>query len=83
MKKEYDFSQGKRGPVVRSKSKTRITLYLDDEILAAFREMAERAGFGYQTMINQVLREYLGKAPAQIDEPTLRRVLREELRAIG
>jgi uncharacterized protein (DUF4415 family) len=81
MKKEYDFSQGKRGPVLRQKGKTRITIYLDDEVLEAFRDRGDRAGFGYQTMINQALREYLGKTATPLDEAALRRVLREELAA--
>ena len=83
MRKEYDFSQGKRGPVLRQQGKTRITIYLDDEVLALFRERAERAGSGYQTMINQALREYLGRAATPLDEETLRKVLREELQATG
>ncbi len=83
MKKEYDFSQGKRGPVLRQRGKTRITIYLDDEVLEAFRERADRAGSGYQTMINQALREYLGKSATPLDEETLRKVLREELQATG
>ena len=83
MKKEYDFSQGKRGPVLRQRGKTRITIYLDDDVLEAFRERADRAGSGYQTMINQALREYLGKAATPLDEETLRKVLREELQATG
>jgi uncharacterized protein (DUF4415 family) len=34
MKKEYDFSQGKRGPVLRvPPGKTRVTIRLDDDIL--------------------------------------------------
>ena len=81
MKKEYDFSQGTRGAVIRPTGKTRITMYLDDDVLESFRDRADRAGFGYQTMINQALREYLGKLPQPVDEATLRRVLREELRA--
>ena len=83
MKKEYDFSQGKRGPVLPQKAKTRITIYLDDDILETFRELADSAGSGYQTMINQALREYLGKSAAPLDETTLRKILREELRATG
>ena len=83
MKKDYDFSQGKRGPVLRQKGKTRITIYLDDDVLEAFRERADQVGFGYQTMINQALREYLSRSSAAVDEVTLRRVLREELRAVG
>ncbi len=83
MRKEYDFSQGQRGPVLRQRGKTRITIYLDDQVLAAFRERADRAGSGYQTMINQALREYLGQAATPLDEETLRKVLREELQATG
>jgi uncharacterized protein (DUF4415 family) len=81
MKKEYDFSGGKRGPVIRQKGKTRITIYLDDDVLEAFREKADSAGVGYQPMINQALREYLDRSAAPLDEATLRRVLKEELRA--
>jgi uncharacterized protein (DUF4415 family) len=81
MKKEYDFSGGKRGPVIRPKGKTRITIYLDDDVLEAFREKADASGLGYQPLINQALREYLDRSTAPVDEATLRRILREELRA--
>ena len=80
MKKEYDFSRGKRGPVIRPTGKTRITIYIDDEVLDAFRERSDQAGLGYQTMMNQALREYLAQS-RPLDEATLRRVLREEVLA--
>jgi uncharacterized protein (DUF4415 family) len=83
MKKEYDFSHGSRGPVIRPAGKTRITMYLDNDILEAFRDRADRAGSGYQTMINQALREYLDKSATPLDESALRRILREELRLAG
>lgn len=83
MKKEYNFENAKRGPVIPSQGKTRITIFLDDDILDEFRTRAEEAGRGYQTMINDALRSYLGKAMRPIDEETLRRVLREELRKAG
>jgi uncharacterized protein (DUF4415 family) len=83
MRKEYDLSQGRRGAVVAQPGKTRITIYLDDEILEEFRGRADAAGRGYQTMINDALKEYLGKSRQPIDVPTLRRVLREELRRTG
>ena len=83
MKKEYDFSKAKRGPVVPQKGKTRITIYIDDEILEEFRNRSDRAGKGYQTMINEALREYLGKSHLPVDEGTLRRVLREELSTVS
>ena len=79
MRKEYDFRKGKRGAVIPQRGKTRITIFLDDDILETFRERADSAGRGYQSMINEALREYLSKASKPIDEDTLRRVLREEL----
>lgn len=81
MKREYDFRKGKRGPVVATaKSKTRITIRLDDDILAWFRDVVERAGGGnYQTLINEALRQYIRRSDESI-EKTLRRVIREELR---
>ncbi len=81
MQDEYDFSRGKRGPVAPVPSgKTRITIRLDDDILAWFRQEVHRAGGGnYQTLINQALREYMQQRREPLEE-TLRRVLREELR---
>jgi len=83
MKREYDFSRGKRGAVVPQTGKTRITIYIDDDILEAFRDRADASGRGYQTMINDALRAYLGKASQPMDEDTLRRVIREETRKVG
>lgn len=80
MKKEYNFSNGKRGAVVRApKGKTRITIRIDDDILDWFRGEVEAAGGGnYQTLINQALREYLNQQQQPLEE-LLRRVVREEL----
>ena len=83
MRKEYNFSKGKRGPVVKTSGKTRITIYLDDDILEAFRRRADASGRGYQTMINDALRAALGHEAQAIDARTLRRILREELRRTG
>lgn len=83
MKKEYDFSKGKRGPVIRQRGKTRITIHLDDEVLDAFRERADAAGRGYQTMINEALREHLTQSRDRVDADTIRRIVREELRKTG
>jgi uncharacterized protein (DUF4415 family) len=46
------------------KRKTRITIYLDDEVLDEFRSRAERTGTGYQTLINAALRLRLAAAEA-------------------
>ena len=59
MKDEYDFSNAKRGAVASSKGKTRITIMLDDVVIEAARTVAESEGFGYQTVINNTLRQAL------------------------
>ena len=81
MRREYDFSKAKRGPVVSvPKGKTRITIRLDDDVLEWFRKQVNRAGGGnYQTLINNALRHYIERAREPIEE-TLRRLIREELR---
>jgi uncharacterized protein (DUF4415 family) len=83
MKKEYNFSNGVRGPVISQSGKTRITIYLDNDIITEFRDRADSLGRGYQTMINEALRDYLGKSRTAVDARTLRRILREELRKTG
>ncbi len=81
MRKEYDFSQAKRGATVPAKGKTRITIMLDDDIIAAFRERGDAQGIGYQTAINETLRTALGKDDAPLTAKTLRQILRQELQA--
>ena len=80
MKKEYDFKNAKRGAVVRQKGKTRITIYVDNDVLEEFRARADAAGYGYQTMINEVLRQHLDRGKKPFDERILRQVIREELK---
>ncbi len=82
MKKEYDFSQAKRGPVVPvPPGKARITIRLDEDVLQWFKDQVHAAGGGnYQTLINAALREYV-EAKRESLETTLRRIIREELRA--
>lgn len=84
MRKEYDFANGKRGPVVAaSPGKARITIRLDRDVLEWFKAQVEAAGGGnYQTLINQALREYMREAREPLED-TLRRVVREELRHTG
>ena len=78
MKAEYDFSGARRGPVIPQTGKSRITIYLDDSVIEAFRRRADEAGRGYQTMINEALQQYLAEEPDRL-EATLRRVIREEI----
>jgi uncharacterized protein (DUF4415 family) len=80
MKKEYDFSRGIRGRVIKAPpGKTRITIRIDDDILEWFRSQVHEAGGGnYQSLINKGLREYMESNPDSLAE-TLRIVVREEL----
>lgn len=84
MRREYDFSAGKRGAVVPTeKGKTRITIRLDNEVLDWFRDQVNKAGGGnYQTLMNAALREYV-KHQIEPIERTLRRVIREELKRVS
>ena len=80
MKDEYNFSKGKRGSIIPNKGKTRITIYIDDSILDEFRSRSESSGTGYQTMMNEALKDYLAKTTEQpVTESVLRRILKEEL----
>ena len=85
MRDEYDFSKAKRGAVIPSPGKTRITIMLDDDVIEHFRAQAEAEGIGYQTLINALLRRAVtsSKKLKSDEKPltvaTLRRVLREEL----
>ena len=86
MKEHYDFSKGKRGrilpPEPEPAGKVRITIRIDEDIVDAFLKESQESGgaVGYQTLINNALRQHIeGKAPKL--EDTLRRIVREEIRA--
>jgi uncharacterized protein (DUF4415 family) len=90
MRKEYDFSKSRRAKDVphlaklqaESQGKSRITIMLDNDVLDNFRDKADAKGMGYQTLINQVLRDSLNTQvmdEAQIYK-VIRKAIREELR---
>jgi uncharacterized protein (DUF4415 family) len=86
MKAHYDFSKGKRGRIAPAQpepqGKTRITIRIDDDLLDYFLKEADKSGgaIGYQTLMNDALRQFIeGKAPKL--EETLRRIVREEIKA--
>ena len=84
MNDEYDFTGGQRGPVLpRIHGKTRITIRLDEDIVAWFKEKTHAEGGGnYQTLINAALREHIDSRREDLEQ-TLRRVVREELRRVS
>ena len=61
-----------------SKGKTRVNIYLDTEVVEYFK--AQAGGRGYQTLINEALKESIR---AHGIESMLRRVMREELETHG
>lgn len=79
MRKEYDFSTAKRGPVIPPEAgKTRITIRVDNEVLDWFRAQVHKArGGSYQTLINEALKDHIH---GQQLEKVLRKVIREELK---
>jgi len=87
MRKNYDFGKGKRGRLVSQvepRGKTRITIRLDEGLVDHFLRQADASGgaAGYQTLINEALRQHVeGKAPKF--EATLRRIVQEKVRRAG
>ena len=51
---------------------------LDNEVISNFRARAEKEGLGYQTLINQALKDNAGSPT--LNEETLRKIIREELK---
>ena len=54
MKKEYDFSEGKKNPYA-NKLKKQITINLNEEVLTYFKAMSDETGIPYQSLINLYL----------------------------
>ncbi|HEX7324441.1 MAG TPA: BrnA antitoxin family protein [Rhodanobacteraceae bacterium] len=80
MRSEYDFSKAKRGAVLQSSCRTRITIMLDNDVIDAFRKRAEAEGRGYQTAINDALRASVQADGAPVTVGALRRELKRALR---
>jgi uncharacterized protein (DUF4415 family) len=81
MKRATDFSRGRRGAVLSTRGKTRITIYLDDEIIERFKAQSEQTGKGYQTLINEALASQSAKPAKAVTVAEVRKIVREELAA--
>ena len=77
-KATYDFNAGKRDAVIPSSGKTRITIHVDNVILESFRAKATLEGKGYQTLINEALRQVVESNRTPVTLESLRQVIREE-----
>ena len=56
MRKSYDFSKARKNPYAR-KLKKQVTIRLDSDTLAYFKNLAEETDIPYQTLINLYLRD--------------------------
>ena len=56
MKKEFDFSKGRRNPYAKL-LKRQLTIRLDQATIAYFKKLAEESEIPYQTLINLYLRD--------------------------
>jgi uncharacterized protein (DUF4415 family) len=78
---EYDFGKGKRGAVIPNKGKTRITIFIDTDILEWFRMKPSARPRRYQTVINHALRNYIKQDKRPIQE-IVKEVVRKGLRVL-
>ena len=56
MRKEYDFSKAKRNPYA-GLLKRQVTIRLDEVSIGYFKDLAQKIGMPYQTLINLYLRD--------------------------
>jgi len=57
MRDEYDFSQSTGNPYTGKLKKRQITINLDIHAIDYFKELSEKSGIPYQTLINFYLRD--------------------------
>lgn len=56
MKNEYDFSSAEQGKFYNSKAKMHLPIYLEPDIEAFFRTIAEKKNKNTESIINEFLR---------------------------
>ena len=62
---EYDFSQGKRGLIRPHPGQTRVSIWIDTEVLDAYMAYANRIGEDMTPAMNTALRQYIEALWAQ------------------
>ena len=62
MKKEYDFSKLKKAqPKYLKHLKKSVTMRLEPHVINYFKNLTEKTGIPYQSLINYVLKDYATK----------------------
>ena len=56
MRKEYDFTKARKNPYAKRLKKS-VTIRLDTDTVAYFKDLAAETGIAYQTLINLYLRD--------------------------
>lgn len=56
MRKEYDFSKAKKNSYIQDLKK-QVTIRLDTDTVAYFKQLSDESAIPYQTLINLYLRE--------------------------
>ena len=67
--------------MLSTRGKTRITIYLDDDVIERFKTLSERTGKGYQTLINEALASQAEDTTKVVTVAQVRNIVREELAA--
>lgn len=56
MKKEYDFSKGRRGKFYKSKARLNLPIYLDSDVQKFVEEIARNRKSDVSSVVNQLLK---------------------------
>jgi uncharacterized protein (DUF4415 family) len=71
---KHDVDNAVRGAVIGDAGKTRVNMYIDNDIVEHFRALATSRGRGYQTEINAALRQVMLQPPEALAVPAQRRI---------
>jgi len=80
MSKDIDFSHAKRGVLISEPGKERVTVRIDTNVLAWFRQRVKGGG-NYKTLINDTLRSAMDADHAPVTVGTLPDELAKVVRA--
>lgn len=62
----------KRREAARQKLKNRVTIYLDADIVSTFKESATKENIGYQTLINDALRQLIDSTNRKAEQQSIK-----------